>query len=73
MMAITTKSSTSVKPRRLAIEESFMSTPFWKPNRAGNEKMNKSSKKRRQKPMRGAFKKVAVNPAAVFCRRFFCP
>ncbi len=28
MMAITTKSSTSVKPRRLAIEESFMGTPF---------------------------------------------
>jgi hypothetical protein len=43
------------------------------PNRAGNEKMNKSSEKRRQKPMRGAFKKVAFNPTAVLCRRFFAP
>jgi hypothetical protein len=43
------------------------------PKRAGNEKMNKSSWKRRQKPMRGAFRKVAINPAAVLCRRLLCP
>jgi hypothetical protein len=40
---------------------------FLMPKRAGNEKMNKSSEKNWQKPMRRFSRNVAVNPAAVLC------